>query len=263
MDILEAIKERRSVRNFDGNSLSENSRKILLNIVEHSTSPFGGSVTIRLKKFDIKDGYKPSTYGMIKGATDFFMLGIGNDEASSLTAGFRFEQVVLKAWQLGLGTCWIAATFKGSTFEDGNIWPEGEKLRVICPVGTAAKQSLMEKVTRLSLGSKKRRPFTELFYDRDFEHPLSPKNRFGLALEMMRLAPSSTNSQPWRAVVADDTVHFYYKPLSKSSVLDCGIGICHFHETEKYQSHNGKFFKATCPPVSHESWKYIYSYKSN
>ncbi|WP_289189139.1 MULTISPECIES: nitroreductase family protein [Bacteroidales] len=263
MDILEAIKERRSVRNFDGEGLSETSRKILLNIVEHSTSPFGGSVTIRLKKFDIKDGYKPSTYGMIKGATDFFMLGIGDDEASSLTAGFRFEQVVLKAWQLGLGTCWIAATFKGSTFEDENIWPDGEKLRVICPVGTPAKQSLMEKVTRLSLGSKKRRPFAELFYDWDFEHPLSPKKRFGLALEMMRLAPSSTNSQPWRAVVADDTVHFYYKPQSKSSVLDCGIGICHFYETEKYQSHNGKFFKATYPPVSHESWKYLYSYKSN
>lgn len=200
---------------------------------------------------------------MIKGATDFFMLGIGDDEASSLTAGFRFEQVVLKAWQLGLGTCWIAATFKGSTFEDENIWPDGEKLRVICPVGTPAKQSLMEKVTRLSLGSKKRRPFAELFYDWDFEHSLSPKNRFDLALEMMRLAPSSTNSQPWRAVVADDTVHFYYKPQSKSSVLDCGIGICHFYEAEEYQSHNGEFFKATCPPVSHESWKYLYSYKSN
>lgn len=234
-----------------------------MDIVEHSTSPFGGNVTIRLKRFDMKEGYKPRTYGMIKGATDFFMLGIGDDEASSLTAGFRFEQVVLKAWQLGLGTCWIAATFKGSTFEDENIWPDGEKLRVICPVGTPAKQSLMEKVTRLSLGSKKRRPFAELFYDWDFEHSLSPKNRFDLALEMMRLAPSSTNSQPWRAVVADDTVHFYYKPQSKSSVLDCGIGICHFYEAEEYQSHNGEFFKATCPPVSHESWKYLYSYKSN
>lgn len=263
MDILEAIRERRSVRNFDGNSLSENNRKILMDLVEHSTSPFGGNVTIRLKRFDMKEGYKPRTYGMIKGATDFFMLGIGDDEASSLTAGFRFEQVVLKAWQLGLGTCWIAATFKGSTFEDENIWPDGEKLRVICPVGTPAKQSLMEKVTRLSLGSKKRRPFAELFYDWDFEHSLSPKNRFDLALEMMRLAPSSTNSQPWRAVVADDTVHFYYKPQSKSSVLDCGIGICHFYEAEEYQSHNGEFFKATCPPVSHESWKYLYSYKSN
>lgn len=154
MDILEAIKERRSVRNFDGNSLSENSRKILLNIVEHSTSPFGGSVTIRLKKFDIKDGYKPSTYGMIKGSTDFFMLGIGNDEASSLTAGFRFEQVVLKAWQLGLGTCWIAATFKGSTFEDENIWPDGEKLRSYAPSVLLQNKVLWKKSPACRLAVK-------------------------------------------------------------------------------------------------------------
>ncbi len=105
MDILDAIKSRRSVRSFNGVALSESNRKILMDEVEQSSSPFGGNVTIRLKEFDIKDGYKPSTYGMIKGAVDFFLLGIGDDEASALTAGFRFEQVVLKAWQLGLGTC--------------------------------------------------------------------------------------------------------------------------------------------------------------
>ncbi len=263
MDILDAIKSRRSVRSFNGEALSGSNRKILMDAVEQSSSPFGGNVTIRLKEFDIKDGYKPSTYGMIKGAVDFFLLGIGDDEASALTAGFRFEQVVLKAWQLGLGTCWIAATFKGSTFDDGLTWRDGEKLKVICPVGVPAKQSMMERITRLSLGSKNRKPFGELFYDEDFKHPLSVESRFGVALEMMRLAPSSTNSQPWRALVAGDTVHFYYKPKSDASVLDCGIGMCHFYEAEKYRSHDGKFFKATEIPVSHESWKYLYSYKSN
>ena len=110
------------------------------------------------------------------------MLGIGDDEASSLTAGFRFEQVVLKAWQLGLGTCWIAATFKGSTFEDENIWPDGEKLRVICPVGTPAKQSLMEKVTRLSLGSKNAGRLLN-FSMIGISSILSPKNGLALLLK--------------------------------------------------------------------------------
>ncbi len=122
-------------------------------MIEEVTDPFGGRVTIRLKEFDMKGGYKPSTYGMIKGAT-FFLLGIGGDDASALSAGFRFEQVVLKARQLGLGTCWIAATFKGSEFDHGESWPDGERLTVICPVGVPAKRSMMEKITRLSLGSK-------------------------------------------------------------------------------------------------------------
>lgn len=53
----------------------------------------------------MKAGYKPSKYGMIKGTEDFFLLGIGSDEASAPSAGFGFEQVVLKALQMGLGTC--------------------------------------------------------------------------------------------------------------------------------------------------------------
>lgn len=193
----------------------------------------------------------------------FFLLGIGGDDASALSAGFRFEQVVLKARQLGFGTCWIAATFKGSEFDHGESWPDGERLTVICPVGVPAKRSMMEKITRLSLGSKNRKPFDELFFDGNFKTPLSKEGRFGLSLQMLRLAPSSTNSQPWRVLIVGDIVHFYYKPKSEASVLDCGIGMCHFYEAEKYQSRDGEFFKADDTPVAHKSWRYLYSYKSN
>lgn len=261
MNILEVIKERRSVRSFNGEPLSCRNRELLMDAVKKSSSPFGGSVTIRLKEFDLKGGYRPGTYGMIKGAGDFFLLGIGSDEASALTAGFRFEQVVLDAWRLGMGTCWIAATFKGSEFDRGEEWSDGEKLKIVCPVGVPAKQSVMEKIARMTLGSKKRKPFDRLFFDADFIHPLSPATRFGKSLEMLRLAPSSTNSQPWRALVDNDTVHFYYKPKSEWSVLDCGIGMCHFYEAEKYQGYDGDFYKADHVPVPPEDWRYLYSYR--
>ncbi|MDE6239257.1 MAG: hypothetical protein K2M54_04625, partial [Muribaculaceae bacterium] len=93
-----------------------------------------------------------------------------------------------------------------------------------------------------------------------FNTPLSPDNRFGQALEMLRLAPSSTNSQPWRALVSGDTVHFYYVPKSQASVLDCGIGLCHFYETERFNSHNGTFQKDTDAPIPPKNWKYLITY---
>lgn len=104
MNIIEVIKERRSVRSFNGESLSQAQRNELKNAINTVESPFGGNVTIRLQSFDIKDGFKPSTYGMIKGAVDFFLLGIKDDKQSALTAGFKFEQVVLKAWRLKVRT---------------------------------------------------------------------------------------------------------------------------------------------------------------
>ncbi|MDE7410956.1 MAG: hypothetical protein K2M94_02855 [Paramuribaculum sp.] len=260
MNILEAIKVRRSVRSFDGRGLTAEQKRLLEDAINKSHTPFGGKVTIRLKEYDLKAGYKPNTYGMIKGAADFFLIGMGMDEASALSAGFRFEQVVLKACQLGLGTCWIAATFKNSDFDRGEEWSEGETLKVISPVGTAVKPTIKEKLARLTLGSKNRKPFDRMFFYNDFTTSVPIDNPFRESLEMLRLAPSSTNSQPWRVLVKGRAVHFYYKPKSSLSVLDTGIGICHFYETEKYYGRSGEFSKIEESPAAPDDWKYLVSY---
>lgn len=251
------------MRSFDGKLLPPEMVAKLDEAIAESGDPFGGNVTIRLKAFDMKDGFKPSTYGFIKGAVNFFLLGIRDDEASALSAGFSFERVVLKAWELGLGTCWIAGTFKGSDFDRGESWPDGQTLKIVCPVGVAEKPRLLEKLGRKVMGSDRRKPFGELFFTEGFGKPLSPDSHFGEALEMMRLAPSSTNSQPWRALVDGDTVHFYCKPKGQVSVLDCGIGICHFYLTEEYLRRKGSFFKADCAPTPPDAWKYLCSFKED
>lgn len=261
MNIIDVIKERRSARSFNGELLTPEMEKKLNQIIKDSNDPFGGKVTIRLKSFDVKDGFKPSTYGFIKGATNFYLMGIGSDESSALSAGYRFEEVVLRTRELGLGTCWIAATFKGSDFDRGESWPDGEELKIVCPVGVADKPRLLERLGRKVMNSNNRKPFGELFFTDDFKQPLSPDSHFGVSLEMLRLAPSDTNSQPWRALVADDTVHFYYKPKSPASVLDLGIGMCHFNLTEEYLGRKGRFFKVDSAPTPPEDWKYIYSFQ--
>ncbi|MCH5227161.1 MAG: hypothetical protein J1F16_05010 [Muribaculaceae bacterium] len=261
MDIIQAMKERKSVRSYSSQPLSREQVALLQEAVKQSYTLFGGHITIKLKRFDIDGDFKPSTYGVIKGASDFFLMGIANDEASALTAGFQFEQVVLKAWQMGLGTCWIAGTYKGSQFDKDEKWPDGESLKIICPVGIPEKQRLFEKVMRFTVGSNNRKPFSELFFEGNFNQPLNPESKFGESLEMLRLAPSSTNSQPWRVIVKDNTVHFYYKPKSPIAVLDMGIGICHFYETEKYNGYEGNFEKTEDAPTPPDDLKYLISYK--
>ena len=260
MDIIQAMKERRSVRSFNGKPLDPDMISKLTNAVEDSYSLFGGNVTIRLKQFDLKGDFRPSTYGVIKGASDFFLMSIGEGEDSDLTAGFRFEQVVLKAWQLGLGTCWIAGTFKGSEFDQREKWPDGESLKIICPVGFPEKPRMMERMMRKMVGSDNRKPFGELFFEDDFKSSLNSDNKFARALEMLRLAPSSTNSQPWRVLVKGDKVMFYYKPKYPITVIDMGIGICHFYETEKFDGFDGTFEKDTDFPTPPDDWKYFISY---
>lgn len=260
MDILQAMKERRSVRSFNGKPLDRDIVADLNKAIDSSYTLFGGNVTIRLKSFDLKGDFKPSTYGVIKGASDFFLMAIGNDENSELTAGFKFEQVVLKAWQMGLGTCWIAGTFKGSQFDNRENWPDVETLKIICPVGIAEKPRIMEKMMRLSIGADNRKPFSTLFFENDFGNPLKSDCKFREPLEMLRLAPSSTNSQPWRVLVRGERVLFYYKPKYPVTIIDMGIGLCHFYETEKYNGFDGKFEKEADAPMAPEDWKYLISY---
>lgn len=260
MNIIEAIKERRSVRSFNGETMAAPLAKELMEFAANLYNPFGGRFSIRMKRFDLKNGFRPSTYGMIRGAEDFFMVAAADDDTSALSTGFCFEQVVLRAWQRGLGTCWIAATFKDTDFETAEPWQAGESLKIISPVGVAAKKSLIEKIARAAAGSAHRKPFAELFFNGEFDKPLTEDSRFGEALAMLRLAPSSTNSQPWRVLVDGEKVHFYYVPKSSLSILDCGIGICHFYETERFYGRSGVFYKEEKTPAANRNWRYLISY---
>ena len=121
----------------------------------------------------------------------------------------------------------------------------------ISPIGyTAKKHSLIEKITRAGLGSKNRKTWNKLFYLENFEKTLSEKDagEYKLPLEMLRLAPSSTNAQPWSVVKEGNIFHFFcnYKDntgddMKKIKHLDLGIALSHFHQTAMSEGLKGKF----------------------
>lgn len=260
MTILDSIAQRHSMRSFDGSGVPEEIGAELLRLAENSPSPFGRTATIRLKKFTPDGDFRPGTYGTIRGAKDFFVIAYSDDDLSALDAGFRFEQVVLEAWRHGLGSCWIGGTFRQSCFGVDNPWPKGQSLKAICPVGHPAGESWRGKLTKFIFGSRNRKAFDSLFLSAGSLAPLPADCIFHEALEMARLAPSSMNSQPWRALVDGSAVHFFCKPSSSLSALDTGIAICHFWLTEDSRSHKGSFSFLPAPPPAPGGWKYLATY---
>lgn len=250
MKIQEIIEKRFSVRTFDesrelNNEVVEEIRQSITN----ASAPFEGKYIIDFKKFDLKGPQRPSTYGTISGAGWYLLMGIHDDEMSALAAGYAMEEVVLKATGLGLGTCWMALTFKGSDFTKSTDMPVDEPLRIISPVGyPAKKRKMLESITRMTLGSAKRKPMGELFFDGDFGKPVTEDNKFFKALSMMRLAPSAKNTQPWRALVRGNDVWFYYQHKTGASVLDLGIGLCHFDLARKEEGYEGVWEKSISAP---------------
>ena len=129
-----------------------------------------------------------------------------------------------------------------------------EILPIVIPIGVpAAKDGLVGQMIRGLAGSNNRLAFESLFFKDTYGNPLtmSQAGKYSQALEMVRLGPSASNKQPWRAVLDDHTVHFYLKPTKGYAKtlgydiqrVDMGIAICHFDAMVQAQCIPGHFEK--------------------
>ncbi len=119
--------------------------------------------------------------------------------------------------------------------------------------------------------SARRKPWKELFFRADFKTPLTEADAGAYAepLELLRLAPSATNAQPWRVVMDGQFFHFY-AVVGKEALaanppaiqrVDGGIGACHFHLSAQDKGLRGAFERlegrsADAP----EGWRYLFSW---
>ena len=121
---------------------------------------------------------------------------------------------------------------------------------------------------RKGIRADERLDFEALFFDGDTSTPLSREKAgvLALPLEMVRLAPSAVNKQPWRVIVKDGAAHFYCK-RSKGvgggqldmQMIDLGIALCHFDLTAQECGLDMEFVQED--PRLAEDMEYVASYR--
>ena len=235
MNAMELIRQRRSVRTFDGKALKAEDREKLLSFAAQIGNPYGLPITWRI--LSAKESRLSSP--VISG-TDTFIAGkLCRASHAEEAFGFAFERFVLYAQSLGIGTTWIAGTMNRPAFEKAMDLEDGEVMPCVSPLGyPAAKLSLRESLMRKGIKADSRLAFNALFFDGGFDRPLTQEAAGELTtpLEMVRWAPSAVNKQPWRVVLNGKTAHFY-ENKSKGYVdgtgwdiqkIDLGIALYHF-----------------------------------
>ncbi len=254
--VTEIIKKRISVRSYDSKSLDSSLRNSLEECLRNLKGPFDSKVRYKLidiKDFESKD-IKLGTYGIIRGVSSFVAAVINNEDMSIEQLGYELEQFVLYATSLGLGTCWLGGTFKKGEFAKAMELKGNEILPIVTPVGyPKEKEGLIGSLMRTVAGSKNRKAFEELFYNESFNKSLSEgeAGAYKEALEMVRLAPSASNKQPWRIVKDKDNLHIYIKHTPGYSKgmgfdmqrVDIGIAMCHLDLTLREAGISGSFKK--------------------
>jgi nitroreductase len=232
--VQDLIKSRKSVRSYDNQPLSEDMKKKITDYFETIESPLKNEIRIVFvdKDSDAEKGIKIGTYGLIKGAKTFIAAIIPSDAiASYVQLGFKLEQLILYAKDLGLGTVWLGGTFNKDQFTKAADLAQHEIMPIVTPIGFPAdKRSLTEVLMRKTSSGDKRKGWEEMFFDRAFNKPLlrSDAGKYEPALEMVRLAPSAANIQPWRIIKEYDKFHFY-NSKSNAKMHDIDIGICMSH----------------------------------
>ena len=147
----------------------------------------------------------------------------------------------------------------------------GEVMPVASPIGyPAAKLLLREGMMRKAIKSDERLPFSQIFFAGSFDVPLSPSDAgsFVEPLQMLRLAPSATNKQPWRAIVDGNAVHFFEEHGLKESALgdiqkvDMGIALSHFWLTAQERGLEGHFVTRNPAIAIPQNTEYITSFEA-
>ena len=231
--MLELIKSRRSVRTFDGNPLSDEHKAKLAKFIGTISNPYDIPIEFVLLE---KEKYGLSS-PVISGENMYIAAKTKAVPHSEEAFGYSFEQLVLYAQSLGIGTTWIGGTMKREVFEKAVQLQNGERMYCVSPLGyPAPKMSLKEKAMRTAIQADKRKAAKELFFENDFSSPVSEcDDKTKNALEAVRLAPSAVNKQPWRIVHCGNEFHFYEKH-SKGYIseqgdmqkIDMGIALFHF-----------------------------------
>jgi nitroreductase len=220
MDYKTIIPKRKAVRDY---KKTEVDSKVLKELVKFYESDKGLIDNIGI---DVLIRDKDEVYDMLKGAAGYndFMLEaphyifiLSEDKENSVeNTGYLGEHMMLKAFELGVGSCWI-------TFKDGEDLKKrlnlstDKKLTGLISLGYDDNKSKIVNdnvsgynpskadINVVEDNVSQRMPLEEIVYVNSWGNNtnLDELNDLGLleAFQYTRFAPSTKNKQPWRFIV--------------------------------------------------------------
>lgn len=143
MKLIEAMKKRHSVREYYNKPLDANIVHLLKKEIALCNSE--GNLHIQLVTDEPKafDSFM-AHYGKFSGVTNYIALVGKKCKDLEEKCGYYGEQIVLKAQQLGLNSCWVAMTY--SKIPGAFKIEKGEKLIAVIAIGYGKTQGTDHKL---------------------------------------------------------------------------------------------------------------------
>lgn len=209
MDLMDAIRERHSVRSYSEKALDGDVKMELLSYIEACNKESGLHMQLVMDEPHAFDGFM-AHYGKFSGVKNYIAMIGKKDAGLEEKCGYYGEKVVLKAQQLGLNTCWVALTY--SKVRKAFQIDSGEKLCLVIAIGYGETKGMAHKGKQPEAVMRADSPVPEWFQK---------------GIDSALLAPTAMNQQKFTFSLKGNTVTakagmgFYTK-------VDLGIAKYHF-----------------------------------
>ncbi len=132
MDIIQAIRERHSVRAYKDQKIEEDKRQKLQEAANACNAESGLHIFIR---YDDPEGFdsRLAHYGSFRNVNNYIVLAGPVGEEIEEACGYYGEKLELEAQMLGLNTCWAALTFNKKMVK--KLIPDGQQLCMVIALG--------------------------------------------------------------------------------------------------------------------------------
>lgn len=214
MITVETIRERHSVREYDGKPLSRAEFDALGAVVEECARESGLDIQLVGDSPEVFNVI--ARFGLIRGCRTHVAFVVDAAKARGVAAdeaiGYWGQKIVLAAQGMGLNTCWCALC---SRKKSRAVVAPGKKIRLIIAVGHGKTQGFSRKTKSVETLSS-------------VECAKEPA-WFAAAMEAAQLAPTAMNNQNFKITLLSDgkTVRID-APQSGLNVIDEGIVRCNF-----------------------------------
>ena len=242
MDLKEIIYKRQSHRDYFQTPVSEETLKkikeFILTVKPLYSNIKTSSIIVDNENVSRQFGWKAPHY-----------IGIFSEkkEGYRTNVGFIYQQVDLFIQSIGLGSCWFGIGKFTPNDEIRKKIPSDEEFVILIGFGKVKSEVYRDK------SGFKRKKLDEISDTED------------LNLEVVRIAPSATNSQPWYFTHVDDYYNVYCrkldairrKLLGNFNKIDIGIGLAHLYVSNP---ETFEFFKMDNPEPL-KGYYYVGSFK--
>lgn len=214
MITVETIRERHSVREYDGKPLARVEFDALGAVVRECARESG--LDIQLVGDNPEVFNVIARFGLIRGCRTHVAFVVDGAKAGDVAAdeaiGYWGQKIVLAAQDMGFNTCWCALC---SRKKSRAVVAPGKKIRLIIAVGHGKTQGFSRKTKGVEALSS-------------VECAKAPA-WFAAAMEAAQLAPTAMNNQNFKITLLSDgkTVRID-APQSGLNVIDEGIVRCNF-----------------------------------